>query len=1122
MSAVDLSNDAKFMDKFSRQIGAYGLEAMSKLLNMKVLIVGVQGVGVETAKNLALAGPGAITLHDDAPATIADLGANFFLEEKDVGTPRAQAVASKLQELNKMVAVKVHKGPLTEAAIREHTAVVWCDGTREDLLHWDAFCRAHHILFIAAGTFGPTCYIFSDFGPSFTVRDANGEAVATRIVTHVSSEENAVVTLLGAAGEEGARHHNIEESEHEGWVELSDIEGLELPSGAVGLSGPYKIQSCTKSVQAMVEKDGKKTQVTKTVFDPYRLKLVGADTRGLSPYVNGGVMTQVKVPVNLTYRPLQENLSHPVAPGQYGLLFTDGGKFGRGEQLHLGLLAIWEFQQRSKRLPEDNEQDVEAVLAIAREINAAHGKQEGALSLEELDESVVKQMAQFAAVELQPLSAFLGGLIAQEVVKGTGKYSPLNQWLHLDFFEMLPDNRPPAHDIAPKGCRYDNLIRVYGETFVREKLMEGRTFMVGCGALGCEYLKNFAQLGFACGTNGLITVTDNDRIEVSNLSRQFLFREHNVGQPKSRAASAMVKSMNKNIKVKANEDLVSANSEHLYPDDFWEAQNFVTNALDNVKARLYVDSRCVYYGKPLLESGTLGTKCNVQVVIPHLTASYADGPKDQEDEDAIPMCTLRNFPSLIEHCIEWSRAQFEDAFAAPFAEAKKFCNDKTAYIAAVRASTLGLSDQRAARSAIPKALDGLRSVRRLLDSSKSMTFEACVAEACALFHRLHRDRVLQLIHSFPEDHTTDAGEKFWTGAKRFPQAATLDVDNEPDHLLFITAASNIFAACFGVVPPPEVEVIPPTHEQRNKEFLSKIVRSIDVPMWEPSGEKVDLSEGKEAPEEGKTENDVDDAMDDGDSSAELANLLEELEQVDVTKVGLEPASFEKDVDANFHIDFVASASNLRAWNYRIRGTSRYQVKMIAGKIIPAIATTTASVCGLVMIELLKVLQNKPLAAYKDSSNNLGLNSYFFSEPVPPVAAKDEYDPINMAEVKCRPPGFTKWHKTIIDCGDLTLRQFLEAYNKQTGLKCTLLLHGASELEGPQRGLMLYDAEAWNPRLKAVYESAMDKPLRAWAIERYAPVEVVTPLRQCIELQCTCVDDEDQPYKVPAIVYRWAH
>jgi len=41
-----------------------------------------------------------------------------------------------------------------------------------------------------------------------------------------------------------------------------------------------------------------------------------------------------------------------------------------------------------------------------------------------------------------------------------------------------------------------------------------------------------------------------------------------------------------------------------------------------VNARLYVDSRCVYFGKPLLESGTLGPKCNTQTVIPRLTENY--------------------------------------------------------------------------------------------------------------------------------------------------------------------------------------------------------------------------------------------------------------------------------------------------------------------------------------------------------------------------------------------------------------------------------------------------------------------------------------------------------------------
>lgn len=67
---TDLTKNAAFMDLYSRQIGAYGLETMSKLINLKILIIGLRGLGVETAKNLILAGPGAVTLYDDEPTEV--------------------------------------------------------------------------------------------------------------------------------------------------------------------------------------------------------------------------------------------------------------------------------------------------------------------------------------------------------------------------------------------------------------------------------------------------------------------------------------------------------------------------------------------------------------------------------------------------------------------------------------------------------------------------------------------------------------------------------------------------------------------------------------------------------------------------------------------------------------------------------------------------------------------------------------------------------------------------------------------------------------------------------------------------------------------------------------------
>ena len=76
--------------------------------------------------------------------------------------------------------------------------------------------------------------------------------------------------------------------------------------------------------------------------------------------------------------------------------------------------------------------------------------------------------------------------------------------------------------------------------------------------------------------------------------------------------------MNPDVHIKAYMDKVGPETEETFDDDFWESIDVVCNALDNVQARMYVDDRCRYYARPLLESGTLGSRAMCRCAMPLL------------------------------------------------------------------------------------------------------------------------------------------------------------------------------------------------------------------------------------------------------------------------------------------------------------------------------------------------------------------------------------------------------------------------------------------------------------------------------------------------------------------------
>jgi len=222
------------LNLYSRQVYVLGLEAMHKIGNAHMLISGMKGLGVEIAKNVILAGPKAVTIHDTEAASLADLSSQFYLTEASVGKNRAEASLGKLSELNPYVQVKAHTGELTEDFLKEFQVVVLTNNkSLESLKKITDFCHANSIAVVVADTRGVFGQIFVDLGAEFVVTDVDGEEYQPQIITSISKGKPGVVTVHDEA------RINFETDDI---VSFEDIQGMEELNGKqfpVKVTGPY-------------------------------------------------------------------------------------------------------------------------------------------------------------------------------------------------------------------------------------------------------------------------------------------------------------------------------------------------------------------------------------------------------------------------------------------------------------------------------------------------------------------------------------------------------------------------------------------------------------------------------------------------------------------------------------------------------------------------------------------------------------------------------------------------------------------------------------------------------------------------------------------------------------------
>jgi len=154
--------------------------------------------------------------------------------------------------------------------------------------------------------------------------------------------------------------------------------------------------------------------------------------------------------------------------------------------------------------------------------------------------------------------------------------------------------------------RYDRTRRI--DWLDLERLFRSNVMLVGAGALGNEVAKNLVLSGFRT-----VTIVDMDRVVGSNLSRCMFFTEEDA-KKRVYKAEAVARGM-RHLSPEAAPDAIVGKVEDL-PPDVWKGRDVILGCLDNIQARLHVNSHAYTAGIPFVDGGMDGFIGKVMVVRP--------------------------------------------------------------------------------------------------------------------------------------------------------------------------------------------------------------------------------------------------------------------------------------------------------------------------------------------------------------------------------------------------------------------------------------------------------------------------------------------------------------------------
>ena len=761
-----------------------------------------------------------------------DLFSNFFAQKEDVDTnSRADITQRGLMEINNFAIVMIFKGELSNdfSILNEYNLVIITEIiSLETAQTLNQYCRMKHIGFIYTCEFGLSSFLFTDFGDDFIIEDNNGLEPNKYYIKSISNSCPGIVEI-------DPIKNNLEENIYLNigtgdFVSFKDVKGMtelnDTPPRPIRVINKTKftIEDTTKfqeftGVGIVEEVKVPRPAIFKPLSEAINViyyedviedylnedSYLGSTASKMSnePLMDDlGIISNIKTSQDNIIINEEKKENIPWIKMFYSEFENESLKNLSNEKMHLAFLALHEYFNIHQDLPnfnkiKENKECIDISLKIL-----SKAKEEGfrwAINLCKIDKPFLDNVFKFCKFKFTPFTNYLAGIVAQEVIKFTGLYKPISQWVYFNFFNLL--NISKVNDIIEKRNLTEenekennsepNILNIFNEIY-NEQIKDVNILIIGFNDISYEMIKLFIILGLLDNKENKIKIVLNNKYDIKEKLEE-------------------LKHLGKKVDIPIIQEKLDLNDNNINNNylkkDWWINSNIIIDTLpfdSNEKEKISLIKNSKENKKILISLNYSKYSANSEIFLPEIKSDnyiIEETPKPQEEKNEIKIVDDYNDEEdydkyknicTLDEALNWSRNYFQDNFIKYIKYLIELINkshsesDMNKYIDNI------LSIEKENEKDFDISIKLIKIFKKLVTFKLGMNFETIVFYSMEIFEELFSKSAQKLLLKYPSDLLLkNTNKKFWSGARKEPKQIIFDINNE-EHFQLVYCMTYFF------------------------------------------------------------------------------------------------------------------------------------------------------------------------------------------------------------------------------------------------------------------------------------------------------------------------------------------